>query len=249
MKTVNLKPTAAQIDVATNILNLNRRLRWEFSGGRETRVIADQNAVSTKKNGRWKTLVHADHRATVENYVEVLPRSIRHVGLNTKGETERRKAVKAPEGHRFDVDDLGLKLVRVSDGADYHFSVPEFLSGRYAGVSEDYRALVVQTLVHNAQRRAEREAETARQAKHDALFQKDIPTTRVSLADSRRVGNCVEGSLALAKLAGISREDALTLGFYVPAPLVLRAARGTQYESRAMAAVRAAWERETLTCI
>lgn len=82
------------------------------------------------------------------------------------------------------------------------------------------------------------------------LFRKDIASTRVTLEDSRKAGNCIEGSLVFAqRKLGISRQEILAGGhlFAIPASKILAAANGQK--EQAEGAVKAAWIRETMICI
>lgn len=160
------------------------------------------------------------------------------------------RVIRAPAGLRFERDDNGLKVVRVSDGMDYHpdardWAAPDFARRVRAGLKENRRI----RLAHK--RRDAQEAKDLRNAQRlEKLFRRDLPTTRVTLADSRAAGNCVEGSLAFAeRKLGLSREDVLSAGylFSVPASRLLAAANGST--PLATAAARAAWRRETMISI
>jgi hypothetical protein len=93
----------------------------------------------------------------------------------------------------------------------------------------------------------------AKQDEHrklDRVFTRDLRSTRVSLADSRRAGNCVEGALKFAeRRLGIGRAEILAGGhlLHVPASRIMAAA-GTEAEP-ARRACYAAWLRETTVSI
>lgn len=73
---------------------------------------------------------------------------------------------------------------------------------------------------------------------------------RVTLEDSRRAGNCVEGSLAFAeRKLGMSREEIVVAGhlFSVPANRLIAVANGDL--PRIEAAIKIAWLRETTVSI
>jgi hypothetical protein len=87
-------------------------------------------------------------------------------------------------------------------------------------------------------------------AKVEKIFLRDLPTTRVTLSDSRRAGNCVEGTLRFAETKlGIDRAAAISGGHLltVPASLVMAKANGQSEHARR--ACYAAWLRETTVSI
>ncbi len=96
-------------------------------------------------------------------------------------------------------------------------------------------------------------AEWAKQdahAKTERLFLRDLPTTRVTLADSRRAGNCIEGSLQFAeRKLGMTRAEVIGSAHLLalPAIRILHVANG-QHE-QAKRACYAAWLRETTISI
>lgn len=148
---------------------------------------------------------------------------------------------RAPTGMRFAIDGNGLHLIRVSDGMDYH---PTFAEWR----AKNFVALVRKGMAENYARRM-----TAKKTEKLALANKkqaERSTTRVTLADSRRAGNCVEGSLAFAeKKLKVSREEIIAGSYLLsfPATRLLRIANGDK--PRVEAAVKQAWLRETLVSI
>lgn len=138
-----------------------------------------------------------------------------------------------PDGYSWRVDSLGLCLV-AGDGVEYH---PELHELR----SKDPVSHMVASIAASRRQRQERLAANL----------KDLPagaeSCRVTLEDSRRAGNCVEGTLrwCSAKL-GMDRESILRGGHLIHVPASRLIATG---ESRALAAVRKAWERETAIAI
>ncbi len=154
----------------------------------------------------------------------------------------KSRFLRAPAGMRWTKKD-GLCLIRESDGMDYHPTTADLQARDFsrrcrAAMSANYTARL------NAKREAKRTTRWERQ------FTRDLATTRVTLHDSRRAGNCIEGSLRFAeRKLGIAREAIIAGGhlFTVPAKRLLALANGET--DRAMAAVRAAWTRETTVCI
>ncbi len=176
-------------------------------------------------------------------------------------------AVKVPKGYRFAKDSLGLKVVAEKSGESWHFSPQEaqeggeklaaFLKGKEKRLvleqkeretrwAEEERARQAEWENERQAARALRQAETQQRE----AIQRDIGTTMVTLADSRRAGNCVEGTLKFAETKlEIPRDEFKRCGFLlaVPAGRILRLANGQTREAER--AIRAAWERETLVSI
>ena len=160
------------------------------------------------------------------------------------------RVLRAPAGMFFAADvALGVMLTRHSDQMDYHPGFEELWSKNFAtrvrrGMAENFRQRAAIRKSDKLAARDKRESE--RQQK---FFLRDVPSVVVSLADSRRAGNCVEGSLAFAeRRLGISRQDILAGAhlFLYPAAKLLSKSEG---DPRAMRAVRAAWQRETAVAI
>ena len=154
----------------------------------------------------------------------------------------KSRILPAPSGMLWTIDN-GLCLVRQSDKMDYHPTCEDLQSPRFASV-------VREAMARNYAARLAAKQEAKRQARFEARFQRDLATTRVTLHDSRRAGNCIEGSLQFAeRKLGLDRGSILAAGhlFTVPAKTLLRIANGKT--EQAMRAVRAAWSRETTVCI
>lgn len=154
----------------------------------------------------------------------------------------KSRILPAPSGMLWTINN-GLCLVRQSDEMDYHPTVADMQSPRFASV-------VREAMARNYAARLAAKQEAKRQARFEARFQRDLATTRVTLHDSRRAGNCIEGSLRFAeRKLGLDRGSILAAGhlFTVPAKTLLRVANGQT--EQAMRAVCAAWTRETLVCI
>ncbi len=160
------------------------------------------------------------------------------------------KTILAPSGMVFAHDQSGVFLRRLSDGMDFHPQTEDYFRKPFASFVREQMAI-------NFRRRAEtRKKEKAdkrnknESAMVEKLFLRDLPNTRVTLADSRQAGNCVEGSLSFAeRKLGVSRDEILNGAylFSLPADRVLKSANGQT--DQAMRAVRRAWMRETAVCI
>lgn len=156
----------------------------------------------------------------------------------------------APAGMVFDKDANGILLRRLSDGMDLHPMADDWHSPKFATICRFAMAANYKRRMDT--KRAEKKAakDKVEAARMDRLFIRDLPTVRVTLADSRAAGNCVEGSLAFAeRKLHVAREEILAGGhlYSFPAPLLLRVANGDK--PRVEAAVRRAWMRETAVCI
>lgn len=156
-----------------------------------------------------------------------------------KGEIKSR-VIHAPSGMKFQKDVLGLVLRRLSDGMDYHPTAKDLQSRKFAAtvraeMARNYKARL-------AQKKAEKQSKIL-----EKLFQRDLSTTMVTLYDSRKAGNCIEGSLQFAeKRLNIPRDEIVKGGFLFKIPAYKLVKTG---EPRALAAAKMAWNRETTVCI
>lgn len=149
------------------------------------------------------------------------------------------RRILAPAGLRFAIDDLGAHVV-AADGTDYHPTADEWMSPRFASV---VRAAV------KAKRKAARVAAVAARdsARVAKIRDRQMASCRVTLADSRSAGNCVEGSLAFAeRRLGMPRAEIVAGGHLVHVSGAALLATG---DARARRAVEAAWQRETMVAI
>ena len=251
MKTLALHINNKQAQAAKKLLNLRCTVQWSISGGLKTEIVADEDNVSRSVGrGRFKTVQRADHRATVENYCAVSDSGktlYLHIFQAVTAKVEKRQ-VKAPAGYTWKIDSLGCAIVH--NGQDLHFA-----HSQLATITAQSAVEMFATEQNRRAANAERERQYAEQRQRDQagseriykLFLADIPTTRVTLNDSRRAGNCIEGSLRFAELRlGIPREDILAAKhlFKVPASRLM-----ASDDTRAHNAVMEAWRRETTICI
>lgn len=150
------------------------------------------------------------------------------------------KFIRAPKGMVFTKDELGLLVKRLSDNMDYHPTSEDLQSKRFS-------TLVREKMAANFKKRLIQK-QTERQNKFlDKIFQKDLKTTMVTLNDSRKAGNCVEGSLQFAeRRLGIPRQEILNGGhlFFVSAEKLVKT-----NDQKAINAAKIAWQRETTVCI
>jgi hypothetical protein len=127
-------------------------------------------------------------------------------------ETDHRLVT--PDGYRWDIDRLGLRLVRIADGADHHPDAMDLVRGVGGTVA------ALQT-AHDARRAAEL------RARYSAAAQSADPAqTWVSLADSVAAGNCPTGSRTFALNHGLDPRR------HVRGDVLLRVANGEECRVR-----------------
>jgi hypothetical protein len=182
--------------------------------------------------GKMKTYPKIENHAHITSYAALSPSMVTlHHALRSTP-----LARMAPAGMAFERDDNGVKLVRVSDGMEYHPTREEWYSPKFA-------TLVRARMAENFSRR-----KAANRDKRN--FDRMVKSTRVTLDDSRRAGNCIEGSLAFAeRKLRMTREEILSGRWLVsvPAKRLLAVANGDR--PRVEAAIRAAYARETMVSI
>jgi len=222
--------------------NSNRRLS-NWTSPKSSTLIKKKGDYDALNMGRYKgkfnrIIWNYEPRYTSYYRISQNKKSIIYV-WGFEGEMNK-KIVHAPKGMQFERDDKGLLLKRLSDGMDYHPSTEDLLNARFA-------TLIRQIMANNYKLRIEAKRIAKNHERFERIFQKDIPTTMVTLFDSRKAGNCIEGTLSFAQhRLGINREEILKGGFLfkVNAKKLM-----DKNEPRAINAVRAAWNRETLVCI
>lgn len=150
-----------------------------------------------------------------------------------------KKSIILPWGYIFGKDKLGVKIVEVATGADYHFN----------DVDINYKTpeMLVQLLQENKEKNRLAKIQEENNKKNEFFFKKNLRNTRVLLEDSRAVGNCVEGSLKFVERnLKISRETILAAPYFIG----VAANRIAKFkDDRAMRAARRAFDRETVISI
>jgi len=203
------------------------RCKWVLEPGFKTRILRHVFHVSMN----MKTKVKASHCIEVQHFMMLI--SEREFEIANNGVYTRKTA---PEGYQFGWDQLGIKIVRDADGRDYHPVNPA-----------DPMMTWVDNMRQLDQLRDAQEQRKLAQDKHRALFLADARNTRVTLQDSRRAGNCAQGSLMFALQRLGLKDPASYSGLNTPgvrADVLLRTR-----DERAEAAARVAWERETIVQI
>lgn len=151
------------------------------------------------------------------------------------------RRILAPRDLRFRKDANGIFVQRMSDNMDFHptpdiWRAKDFWTRVRAGFAENFKRRIESRKVESETKRVQ------------AIYDRQIKSTSVTLEDSRRAGNCVEGSLRYCETRlRIPRETILAAGylFSVPATKLL-SVNGDPGVARA---VRAAWMRETTVSI
>lgn len=144
-----------------------------------------------------------------------------------------------PKNWKFQHDSLGWKFVR-GDKMDYHPQHREW-------ENENLFEFVNQKMRENKNLRAAQKLQEIENKRNNKFFQKDLKNTIVTLNDSRRAGNCIEGSLRFAEVRfNIPRQEILNGGyiFKIPASKLVKTG-----DERAIRAAKVAWQRETLVMI
>lgn len=229
---------AEQAEEAARNAHPNRR-NWRSAKPAKARQDVAPFGVIAHDMGRYSckcTYTKYEYTPTYQSSIRVW-RSGKTADVWRMNKMARR--VQVPAGLRFAIDDLGA-LVIAADGTDYHPTASEWMSTKFASV---IRAALA------AKRAAVRQAalaarESARVAK---IRDRQMASCRVTLADSRRAGNCVEGSLAFAeRRLRLNRAEILAGGHLIHVSGAALLATG---DARARRAVEVAWQRETTVCI
>jgi hypothetical protein len=236
-------------------------LKWEPSSVQKTSVLSP--AVTVKVTEEWARKAGAPLNMRGSD-ARIIPTRRSSYGIHTGGETEWKHGkpvfytravhdnyvrsfalingrelhyaihtkelhLTAPEGYTWRVDSLGFAMV-APDGFEYHPTWSEIWSRdaeehmvRYINIAREQRRAVADTLPKGAE------------------------DCWVTLEDSRKAGNCVEGTLRFCQLRlGMARDEIIAGAHLVSVSARKLIATG---EPRALAAVRMAWMRETTVSI
>ena len=158
-------------------------------------------------------------------------------------ETERQ--IHAPDGYHWDKDDLGIRIVHTATGNDYHPASHEML--QFSGMWMVSQIGVMNQLRERRRREDAEKRQSAEQLERRMIMVLSDSTIRVNLDDSRRAGNCIEGSLVFAEKRLRMKRDEILSGrwlVHVNGQDLIQTG-----DSRAHAAVVQAWERETMVSI
>lgn len=191
--------------------------RGKFKGWKGSKIYADYSSrVRYTSDGRTARLIQSGEMGPV---------------------------IPAPAGMRWGSDSNGVKLVRISDGMDYHPTLEDYRAKDFA--SRVRKAMARNYLARHATAKSVKEA-----ARFEKIFGRESGSCIVTLEDSRRAGNCVEGTLRFAERKLKCDRSAILAAkhlFGVRASQLRAHANGDA--QRAEAAIRQAWMRETTVCI
>lgn len=233
--------------------NANKRVRNWIAPKAKCRktFLGEYDEVSAGYyKGRFKGYKIWNYQPVYTSYYRIGPNGKKLIYVYGFENPEKR-VISAPKGMIFTRDENGLMLQRLTDKMDYHVSVENLLRKDFATYVR--KMMAANYSARQNQRKQEKIAaleaakNKARAEFLEQLFKKDLKTTMVTLNDSRKAGNCVEGTLAFAeRKLGISRQEIMSGGhlFSVAADKILKFG-----ESRALAAAKIAWQRETSVCI
>ena len=261
-KYIRIPLTKAQINAAKHMLKLRSSVQWNVvpcTPEDEQGVTADVMRESKRvgRRGKRRTVTRSKHEAQVINCAQIMAKGKK---LKTwllcplTGKT-RVNVWSAPQGWTI-IDNIPLALVADDDPfCDWHidrFEIISFFERCKKGANEwmelaRYNAAKRREVEKQwEEHRAELEKQAAQQRHLLSFFEADTHrTTRVTLQDSRRAGNCVVGSLDFAKRYQLSEEH--VTGLNCPGMRGDVLMRSGDY--RAKNAVLEAWQRETLVSI
>jgi hypothetical protein len=133
-----------------------------------------------------------------------------------------------------------LCVVRLTDKIDFHFLLEILLDKDFRG---QIRRELARKYKNSIQvRKAAKAALSIQQ-----LFDRQVKSTYVSIEDSRRAGNCIEGSLTFAeRRLRLDRDDIINGRWLYTVSARRLLATG---DERALNAVKCAWLRETTISI
>ncbi|MDE2100117.1 MAG: hypothetical protein KGL39_22875 [Patescibacteria group bacterium] len=201
-------------------------------------IASTRTGIATHNLGRYSSrckYIHYEYSPTLTSFGVIL-----RGGSGFAGRVSRQGFnLSAPKDFIFAGDSLGAKIQSRDGKRDYHFNSDEIFDGMGA-------------IMRRARANWKAQAEAAKAKKESARIEKikarELKSVRVTLGDSRRAGNCVEGSLRYAETRlGISRQQILDGDylFSVSAENLLR----VNGDERVHRAVNVAWQRETLVSI
>lgn len=229
--------------IACNEASIKNRRIQNWTSAMATKAAPDKGSFITNNLGKYSrscSYIKWSYSPMYMSFVEISDCGKKlDYSYGFKNE-ETFKTVLAPKGTIFQSDLFGLVVKRLSDGMDYHPSAEDLKSKRFISI-------VREKMADNYNARLLQKREVKKNKLLDKLFLKDLNNTMVTLNDSRKAGNCVEGSLSFAeKYLKIPRQDILNGGhlFKVRASKLVKTG-----DNRAINAARIAWQRETTICI
>lgn len=196
------------------------RCQWDVSTDYVTQIVVDVNSESRKGSRGWYTVTHADHRAMVRSFGLIdADARVLHVACGKK-----EWDVTLPDGMYWDIDQHGIRAVSGPD--DFHPDIAALTGVESVGRITGY-------ITKNTETRRAYAAQVAAEAA-------EMEGVYVCVADSRRAGNCLEGTLSFA------RNHGLDPACHYSAPEILRQANGDA--GRVKITIRAAIMRHRKEC-
>lgn len=205
---------------------------FSVTSTREKPYIIDRNNVSQRTRRGWRTTTSSRHIVFVNSIAVFKGRKMEWL----RGPSDVVIKFVLPEGWRWENNNLGLCVVDPEE-IDFH---PTF-------TAEITVENILEGHAKNKEIRRKQLEDSREKKENEILFQENLNNIRVSLVDSRRAGNCVEGSLAFAeRYLKIPREEVISNGYllHVSARKLIDSG-----DNRAIMAVKQAWNRETLISI
>lgn len=189
--------------------------------------ITDRNHVSTFRNGKWRTVASATHIVYVTSIAVFGGRKLEWL----IGPSDVVRKYILPTGWHWSKDNLGIVAID-SDGIDYHPLWTDNIT-------------IEHILMGHAQNKEKRKQQIEYQLFGEKL-KEQLNTTFVTLEDSKRAGNCIEGSLAFAeRILHLNREDVINGSYFFKVPAI----KLYDKDERAKAACLQAFLRETTISI
>jgi hypothetical protein len=190
--------------------------------------IIDRNHESVYKYGKgWRTLTSALHEIHIESVAVFGGRKLEWL----KAPSDVVSKFILPDGWHWDKDNMGIVAID-SDGVDYH---PYWTDG-----------ITIDDIINNHAQNKQKRLQQLEYARFEELLKLQLNSTYVTLDDSIRAGNCVEGSLSFAeRRLNIPRDQILGNSWFMKVPAI----RIFNGEPRAAAACLQAFMRETTISI
>jgi hypothetical protein len=187
------------------------------------------------KGGRFKGYKGSYFVPLYTSYLHVLNKFQAEYICGFEGEITRRK-LKAPKGTEWDID--GSLVVSSNFNLEYHPTLEDLLSKNFAERVRDGMKDAKSKRVKDLGLQQE-------QLKTEQTYINQVSSTLVNLCDSRRSGNCIEGTLRYAeRKLKIDRRDILAAPWLINVP-----ASKLDSTQECQRAIRQAWLRETTVAI
>lgn len=217
--------------------NIARRFVGETMSNRQVNIVPKSSSPPKLKGHGYyfttlggKPIAHPNaygwpmtyHHSTY--YVEVGEKWIKKI---------QKRLENPPKGMKWRRDSNGIFAERITDKMDFHIRLSDF-------ARNDLNSYIRKSMARNYSLRLQTR-------KEEKIKNEQLASCRVLLEDSRRAGNCLEGTLVFAeKRLGLNREMILAAPHFIGVNGINLL---TTNDSRARAAVIEAWKRETTVCI